>query len=141
MRFFGIFGVVGCLCASPALAFDVNFGDDAGQWANDNECDDPRFAGPGMTSTPLLLDDVLHDASDCRAAYQKGRLVLRGVSPDGTIDFGDDTGEWANDKECDDLRFAGPGMTSTPLLNDDIMHDATDCRGAFEAGQLQLVGQ
>ena len=33
------------------------------------------------------------------------------------------------------------GTDNTTLLNDHIMHDATDSRGAFEAGQLQLVGQ
>ena len=54
------------------------------------------------------------------------------------VDFGDDNGAWANDNECDDSRFEGPGMTATPLLDEDIRHDATDCRTAFEAGQLQL---
>ena len=56
----------------------------------------------------------------------------------GSVDFGDDSSEWANDGECDDPRFSGAGMTITPLLDDDIMHDATDCRTAFEAGTLQL---
>ncbi len=127
--------------ASPLYAFDVNFGDDSGEWSNDDECDDPRFAGPGMTSTDLLVDDVLRDATDCQTAYQAGQLVLRGVDADGTIDFGDDSGEWANDDECDDLRFTGAGMTGTVLLSEDVMHDATDCRSAFEAGNLTLAGQ
>ena len=55
-----------------------------------------------------------------------------------SVDFGDDTSQWSNDNECDDKRFDGPGMTSTPLLDEDIGHDATDCRTAFEAGRLQL---
>ncbi len=54
------------------------------------------------------------------------------------VDWGDDNGDWSNDDECDDPRFEGPGMTATPLLDADIRHDATDCRTAFEAGQLQL---
>lgn len=125
--------------APPATAQTVDFGNDSGEWANDGECDDARFEGPGMTDTPLLFDDVMADASDCLAAFQAGRLSLRGVSK-GSITFGDDTGEWANDGECDDMRFEGPGMTSTPLIQDDIMHDASDCLAAYEAGQLSLRG-
>mgnify|MGYP000456977151 CR=1 FL=1 len=119
----------------------VNFGNDDGEWSNDNECDDPRFEGPGMTTTPLLSDDVLRDATDCSTAFVAGQLSLVGVSGKGLIDFGNDDGEWSNDGECDDMRFVGPGMTLTPLLSDDIMRDATDCRTAFEAGQLTLAGQ
>ena len=63
---------------TPQVA--VDFGDDSGQWANDNECDDPRFEGPGMTTTPLLEENIGHDATDCRTAYEAGRLTLRGVS-------------------------------------------------------------
>lgn len=127
------------LMAAPAFAAPkVSFGDDNGSYANDGECDDPRFTGPGMTATDLLSDDVLHDASDCRAAYEEGKLTLLGVADDGTVDYGDDAGEYSNDGECDDLRFTGPGMTGTSLLEEDIMHDATDCKTAYEAGKLQL---
>lgn len=120
--------------AAPA----VSFGDDNGDYANDGECDDGRFEGKGMTSTPLLSEDVLHDASDCKAAYEAGTISLRGVADDGTVDFGDDSGEWANDGECDDMRFVGPGMTTTALIDDDIMRDASDCRTAYEAGEIKL---
>ncbi|WP_156458217.1 hypothetical protein [Devosia epidermidihirudinis] len=116
----------------------VTFGDDSGEYSNDGECDDPRFEGPGMTATPLLSDDILSDASDCGAAYAKGNLSLRGVAEDGTPDFGDDSGEFAKDGECDDLRFTGPGMTETTLIEDDIMHDATDCAAAFAKGKIKL---
>ena len=57
-----------------------------------------------------------------------------------SVDFGDDSSRWANDNECDDKRFIGAGMTATPLLDEDIGHDATDCRTAFEAGRLRLAG-
>ena len=132
-----------CLCAlcGPAAAQQINFGDDSSEWANDGECDDGRFTGAGLTATPLLEEDVLADATDCRTAYEAGKLRLLGVGKDGTIDFGNDSGEWSNDGECDDMRFAGPGMTLTPLLQADIMADATDCRDAFAAGQLRLAGQ
>jgi hypothetical protein len=119
----------------------IIFGNDNGDWSNDGECDDPRFTGAGMTTTPLLSDNVLRDASDCGAGYLAGTLTQIGVDATGTIDFGDDDGDWSNDNECDDMRFMGAGMTSTPLLSDDIMHDATDCRTAFEAGLLTLAGQ
>ncbi len=126
---------------TPALAQAINFGDDSSQWANDGECDDGRFTGAGLTATPLLEEDVLADATDCRNAYDAGRLTLLGVASDGQIDFGNDSGEWANDGECDDMRFAGLGMTLTPLLQDDIMRDATDCREGYAAGRLKLAGQ
>lgn len=128
--------VLGTGASHAAPAF--SFGDDNGDYTRDGECDDPRFDGPGMTATDLLSDDVLHDATDCEAAFKAGKLTLRGVAGDGSIDFGDDKGEYANDGECDDLRFIGSGMTATALIQDDIMHDATDCRTAYEAGKLKL---
>ena len=127
------------------------FGDDNGDYAKDGECDDMRFAGPGMTSTPLLDEDIKHDATDCRAAFNQDRLTFKGdnvseatlassVDADqiSRIQWGDDNGDFANDGECDDKRFDGAGMTSTPLLDSDIKHDATDCRTAFQQGRLAL---
>src|SRR3546814_9784526 len=139
MKSASLAGAVLCaLFAMPAYSAPaVSFGDDNGSYSNDGECDDPRFWGPGMTGTALLSDDVLHDASDCQAAFDAGKLTLRGVAEDGTVDFGDDEGSYANDGECDDLRFIGSGMTATSLIEDDIMHDATDCRTAYEAGKLK----
>jgi len=118
-----------------------DFGDDASTWANDDECDDKRFVGPGMTATILLDDDVGHDASDCRDAWRAGKLHLASIpSADDLPDFGDDEGEWSFDDECDDNRFVGPGMTNTPLMDEDVGHDATDCRDAYLAGELRLIG-
>ncbi|PRY74792.1 hypothetical protein CLV80_11533 [Yoonia maritima] len=141
MRIILLLSTIAAFAACTASAQSINFGDDSSEWANDGECDDGRFTGPGLTSTPLLQEDVLADATDCKRAFEAGRLTLAGVAADGTIDFGNDSGEWSNDQECDDMRFAGPGMTSTPLLQDDIMRDATDCRAAFNAGMLTLAGQ
>lgn len=148
-------GFVGAflIFASPAVA--VDFGDDASRWANDGECDDPRFSGPGMTRTLRLDADILHDATDCRQALEADRITLSEPAeaaplaetpdapalpgePTAEVDFGDDTSKWANDGECDDPRFAGAGMTTTALLDSDISHDATDCRKGFEAGEIAL---
>src|SRR5215217_939172 len=127
------------LACNPALgAQPVSFGDDGGEYSNDGECDDPRFEGAGMTGTALLSDDILHDATDCQSGFDGGNLTLRGVAADGTINFGDDTGQYARDGECDDMRFTGSGMTATALIQADILHDATDCQTAYEAGKLKL---
>ncbi|RVQ65745.1 hypothetical protein EKN06_12490 [Croceicoccus ponticola] len=118
----------------------VNFGDDAGDFANDGECDDLRFTGEGMTETPLLPDDIFRDASDCHTAYLSGTVTLAPMfirlSGEAEIVWGDDSGDFARDGECDDLRFEGPGLTETPLLTDDIGHDATDCRMAYKKGEI-----
>ena len=136
--------------AAPAAAAAPDFGDDNGAFANDGECDDMRFEGAGMTSTRLLDSDIKHDASDCRAAFNQNRLTFKGdnitsatlassaPADAGRIQWGDDNGSFANDGECDDKRFDGAGMTSTPLLDSDIKHDATDCRVAFQQGRLAL---
>lgn len=114
------------------------FGDDASEWANDDECDDPRFSGDGMTNTELLEDDLFHDATDCRKAWRDGELMLVGINGNGTPRFGDDDGDYSDDGECDDMRFIGKGMGEGPFLSDDIMHDASDCKAAWNAGDIKL---
>ncbi|OUD10112.1 hypothetical protein BVC71_00920 [Marivivens niveibacter] len=139
------------LCVATALplnAQSIQFGDDASQWSNDGECDDPRFQGAGMTTTPLLDDDIMHDASDCRAAFDAGTITLRSGSTksDGKksvdlivdgINFGTDSGEWAADGECDDRRFSGPAR-SVLLSWEYLGTDATDCAAAYNAGLVYL---
>jgi hypothetical protein len=58
---------------------EPRFGDDRSNWANDGECDDPRFAGVGSASA-LRDEDQAHDASDCKKLFDQGRIALR----DGT---------------------------------------------------------
>ncbi|SMQ86142.1 hypothetical protein SAMN06295905_3441 [Devosia lucknowensis] len=121
---------------------DIDFGDDTSEWANDGECDDPRFAGTGSASE-LEDVDIGRDATDCRAAFEAGTVTLVGESDATTIadiDFGDDSSEWANDQECDDPRFVGSGMATEPS-DVDIMRDATDCRKAFEDGTITLASE
>ncbi len=54
-----------------------------------------------------------------------------------TIDFGDDSGDFALDAECDDRRFRGPGM-ARELSWVHLGRDATDCRDALEAGRISV---
>lgn len=54
---------------------DIEFGDDSGEWANDGECDDPRFIGPGMSMMPPF-DHERRDASDCRVLFGLGEVRL-----------------------------------------------------------------
>ena len=119
----------------------IDFGDDGSSWANDQECDDPRFGGDGMAST-LVETDQLHDASDCRKLFLAGSIfLLEEISnPDNNgIDFGDDSSIWADDGECDDPRFQGDGMASV-LDDGDRLADASDCRLLFQSGSISLVG-
>jgi hypothetical protein len=122
-----------CLGIVPAaLHAQPDFGDDTSQWANDGECDDPRFEGAGAAET-LLAEDRGHDAADCRMLFNAGRITLRGAGVE--IDYGDDRSEWAHDGECDDPRFEGNGMAAT-LLDADAYHDATDCRKLVAEGRI-----
>ena len=135
--------------ASPATAAQpVDFGDDKGDFSKDGECDDKRFSGPGMTNTRLLEEDVGHDATDCRTAFEQNRLTLATAAPAASASYaasgidhimwGDDASRFSRDGECDDKRFTGAGLTSTPLLDSDVKHDASDCRTAFAQGRLTL---
>ena len=56
------------------------------------------------------------------------------------IDFGDDSGNYPNDGECDDPRFEGPGAYTSPLKKD-VLRDASDCLALFDSGQVWLVGE
>lgn len=68
---------------TPALTSDdtdnsaVDFGDDTSDYANDGECDDPRFEGSGMTTTTLLDGDKMRDATDCKTAFDEGTITLK----------------------------------------------------------------
>ena len=115
------------------------FGDDSSEFALDGECDDPRFDGVRGPDPVLLSDDRFTDATDCREAFEDGSMRIAEGEYDGTDalpDFGDDSGNYTNDDECDDPRFIGAGMTATTLIEDDVRADATDCREAWERGDL-----
>ncbi len=61
--------------ACSSLPSGFVWGDDSSAYANDGDCDDPRFGGPGAYSVNLA-EDVMRDATDCRALYEAGRVQL-----------------------------------------------------------------
>ncbi|WP_196260176.1 hypothetical protein [Pelagibacterium limicola] len=132
------------LASWPALSQSIDFGDDTSRWANDGQCDDPRFEGTGAAAVRIAADEG-RDATDCRTAFEAGTVTLVTDAPEhqaevseapeeGEIDFGDDSGTWANDGECDDPRFGG-GLESHRRA------DATDCRSAYEADSSIYIGE
>jgi len=120
----------------PSFASGIDFGNNSSEWANDGECDDPRFGGRGMADV-LLSEDIGRDAQDCRSLLNKGQVYLLGGSSKGGIDFGNNSSEWAYDGECDDPRFGGRGMADV-LLDEDRHRDASDCRSLYQAGSIYL---
>ena len=147
MQTLNIRTTLACIClalvmSGPAPAQSINFGDDNSEFANDGECDDRRFTGPFMASS-LDVDDIGHDATDCRRAFDLDQIKLlneteaRAATQCRAIKFGLNTSEWANDRECDDPRFEGPGTSSIMMITD-VAEDAFDCQRACEAGTIYL---
>jgi hypothetical protein len=63
--------------------------------------------------------------------------LTSGVSAQ-SVEFGDDSGAYVNDGECDDPRFAGGGMAAS-IGDESILKDATDCQALFQANRIRLV--
>ena len=112
------------------------------EYAKDGECDDRRFIGTGMASVLDRADDG-KDSIDCSALLDVG-LIHRVSKEAGiaathcsAIDFGDDASPFANDGECDDICFDGPG-TASSISIDDLLHDADDCSAQCERGKIWL---
>lgn len=136
----------------PVIATpSINFGNDSGPYPFDGECDDPRFQGNGVAADSILNSaNQFRDASDCRAMFNSGRATLRpgggsgfpmatAVPPMSSINFGNDSGSFPFDGECDDPRFFGPGMAANASLTSaNNFRDATDCRNLFNAGRVQI---
>lgn len=131
--------------ASPLVTVSgttVAFGDDTGEYTLDGECDDPRFVGEGMART-VEDSNIMGDATDCAAHFHRGNIRLANgpetFSPDmcASINFGDNSSEWARDGECDDPRFAGPG-TDAIMGIADLRADAIDCKRLCESGTVWL---
>lgn len=120
------------------------FGDDTNLYANDGECDDPRFEGRGSSKKPAI-SALAHDGTDCMAAWraeritpvekrdQNGIIILEGVL------FGDDTSQFSNDGECDDPQFIGRSMANGGGSAEHRGHDRTDCLTAFQSGSLKIA--
>ena len=52
------------------------------------------------------------------------------------IDFGDDSGDYALDGDCDDTRFGGDRGSDAIQDDSHIMRDATDCRNLLNEGSI-----
>ncbi|MEM9351065.1 MAG: hypothetical protein AAGA47_12460 [Pseudomonadota bacterium] len=61
-------------------------------------------------------------------------------APAQSPEFGDDSGSYTRDGECDDRRFFGPD-TAPDIDSENIGRDASDCRAAFEAGTAFIWNQ
>lgn len=133
-RFIGLITFLAFVSLPGVSSASPDFGTNSSTWANDGECDDPRFKGPGMAGT-LVDSDRRADATDCEAAYNAGTIAL---DHSGLPDFGNDSSFWANDNECDDPRFEGPGVAETPQESN-RRADATDCRKAWNEGKIVLT--
>lgn len=68
----GLVSLTACMTVPQGFVW----GDDSSQWANDGDCDDPRFDGPWAHSV-LLPEDAMRDATDCRQRYERGEVYLR----------------------------------------------------------------
>ncbi len=141
-----ILGLALGIASMPAAAmqdFTIDFGADDSAFAQDGECDDPRFVGLGM-SAETLTDNIGRDASDCRTAFSRGNIELNPLFDEPMsyedIEFGDDAGDFANDGDCDDIRFTGDYATAMIYLVEDIGHDASDCRAAVQSGVARWQG-
>ncbi len=94
----------------------VFFGDDTSDWANDGECDDPRFEGAGTADT-LLEEDLFRDATDCRTLLERGQITLSKAAPAvgaPRIEVEQDTSP-ADESECTLPRLIGIGMVRSSL--------------------------
>ena len=158
--------------AGSLVRYNIIFGDDSGSFANDQGCDDPRFEGPGTAIMgPEFMyhdaSDCLAQYENGTAflkapgnaipppivANPGGQQSGPGNNGQGNpnpgnggigvlLDFGDDSGTFPVDGECDDPRFTGPGMAdATTLRQSNVMRDATDCEKLFNQGQVWLPNQ
>ena len=106
---------------------DIEYGDDSGSYANDGACDDARFKSDG-DDWSYQRSHVLRDATDCKAAFESGEITL-------LLDFGDNSGEYADDDTCDDNRFTGEGR-SILITDSHVKRDAADCIAAYREGTI-----
>lgn len=130
------------LAVSPASSAEIDFGDDAGEYAKDGECEDRRFIGLGMGSL-VSAEAQKHDATDCKRLFDAGLLKLvdggkgRSSTICSKINFGDNSSDYADDGECDDYRFDGTGADAALNLGD-LARDRNDCKKLCESGAIWL---
>ena len=84
------------------------------------------LAGEGLLGIP---DDIGDYWFEFEVIAQELELEVDGLE---NGDFGDDSGSYPNDGECDDGRFTGQGMGATSQ----VRRDASDCRTLLNAGRI-----
>ena len=107
-------------CRQLAAGLD----DDSCSFANDNECDELRYGGGGA-----CMDGT--DATDCDAFGTSPEALARllDLVPDNLrASLGDDSCQYSNDGECDDVAFGGTVFCETGT-------DASDCRAMALGGE------
>jgi hypothetical protein len=130
------------LGATASLAQDIEFGDDSSEFARDGECDDRRFRGSTMAGA-LSVIGIGRDATDCQRGYEAGTLDIwdpaaaQAATDCTAIAFGDDTSDFANDGQCDDIRFEGIGAAAL-LIPLNTFRDASDCAWMCRFGMVAL---
>ncbi|MFQ6547455.1 hypothetical protein AADZ90_005815 [Aestuariibius sp. 2305UL40-4] len=128
-------------CA-PLVVDGIDFGTNSSRFANDGECDDPRFTGAGMADQ-LRSSNIKSDSTDCATLYQAEQIrparsrAQWDRAQCRRIEYGDDSSPYARDGDCDDPRFTGPGTFSL-MLASDRGKDATDCRALCNSGAVWL---
>ncbi|MCK2184067.1 hypothetical protein [Halomonas getboli] len=126
--------------------------DAAGNWHCNDDFSTAAGTNPGITwSDPPSgnyniwvgtyesggLPDASVYISEAEPAWSNGAGTASGGGSSHGIEWGDNTSRWANDGECDDPRFAGPGVHSLNV-DEDRYHDANDCRSLYDQGQVYL---
>lgn len=101
---------------------------------------------PPLRALPLLLVPALPALAQAGALDEAARRLAERLAASGAaaavddaagaIDFGDDSGDYAGNGECDDRRFTGPGMAAD-LTWESVGRDATDCRRLMEQGRVR----
>ncbi len=107
-------------CRQLAAGLD----DDSCDWANDGACDELRYGGGGQ-----CLDGT--DATDCDnygTSPEALARLLELVPANLRGQLGDDSCQYSNDGECDDVAFGGTVYCATGT-------DATDCRAMALGGE------
>jgi len=105
---------------------------DSCQYANDGECDDPRYCRVGTDNSDCTEDDVPQDtctyANDgecdeptyCR--INTDATDCQGEEPDAN---GDDSCQWANDYMCDEPTYCEVGTDTTDCTDRRSLADTT----------------
>ena len=120
----------------------LSFGGNAGEWAGDGVCNDPRFeADPRWPDAARPVGDAQHqDGADCEQGFLERRVwpAWARLADNKGLVFGDDSGDWPGDGECDDPRFFGvAGAESAGESN--LLRDASDCHEAWTGGHVALI--